>query len=459
MAYTSLVTSSITLEDSSVGTTNLSNSIFIATHAFTQNRVTSFSSWSEVKEVIPSTSTIYTALRTAFKQDNVPAPVYLGRRQVDSMTLTASTVTDSYEYTFSITVYNTDDYDDAVTTEVSVDSDTSATAAEIATAIYSALVSVDNLNVTDNTGSVTIESDAGYDFYVEDLTSKLTASYETSETAADVLTAVLEEGENDWYFVTAEDHTEDFVLAMAEEVEATDSDEYPKMYMVCVADDSYKANQTDPATTILGMLAENAYDRTAGIWNQDADSTFPELAVSTYIGYYDAGTIGWKGLTNLNGVDVVANPNTSVSLSTSYQGYIADHNASWWAKERGTAFEHGGMVASGEWGDVIRAMDWLNSEIKSELMDMWLDEAAGGKLSFTTSDLQKPLNVITDVLNTAVDREILTSYDGPSLPSTISSTDQIDRILDDITWTGYLAGAVYSMTVNGTLTYEDEEIE
>lgn len=458
MAYSALVQSSITIEDTSVGTVNLSNSIFIATHAYTQDRVTSFSTWEEVKDLIPSTDPLYTAFQVAFSQDNVPAPVYLGRRQLDSMTMTPSTISDSTAYTFSITVYNTSDYTDSVTTAVEADSGSDATAADIATEIYNQMSGISNLTLADNGGSVTVTAAADYDFYVSDLTSKITLSYSTTEDASDVFTACLDEGENDWYFVIADDHSEDFVLAMAAEIEATESDNYPKVYMVSVNDDSYSAAESDPAVTILGQLAEGGYDRTSGEWNQLADTKYPEFARAIYIGYYDAGSIGWKGLTNISQVTAVADPNSGVALSTTKQGYIKDRNASWYAPEFGTDFVHGGMMASGEWGDVIRGKDWINSEIITDMMDMWLDMAASGKLTFQTADLQKPLNVVDNVLEEAVDRKILRGYVGASLPSSISSSDQINRVLDSVSWTGYLAGAIYTMVVDGTLTYADEDL-
>lgn len=459
MPYQRTVDSSIRRATTASTEANLTNSIFAAAHAYTKNRVTNFSSWEEAKLLIPSTSPTYAAMRTAFQQSNVPTPVYLARRQVDSMTLTPTTVVDSTNYGLVIHVVTVATGEE-VANIISVTSGTDATAEDIATSLRGDIGAVDNISTgaADSTGSVTVTADANYDFYISDLT-RLTDTYATTESAADLLTAIQRENNTGWYFMTAEDHTEDFVLAMAAEIEATGSGVHPKMYGVSVADQSYLATLSDPATTILGKLVEGGYTRTFGIWNHLADSTFVELAATCYNGSFDAGTTTWKYMPNMRGVQVVSDPITGVDLQDTAQGYIADHNASWWAEEHGVAFQHGGTTASGEWIDVIRTVDFLNDRIETRVQDFLINEAANGKVSFSEPDIRALLGVIEGVLSRATTAEILTGYVKPSINGDITFTQQANRILDNVEWVGYLAGAIHFVVVNGTLTYQDETIE
>lgn len=456
MAYRPLTASKIVIKDANSNTANLSNTIFISTHAFTKNRVTSFVSMDEVNSLIPKETKAYTALSGAFQQPVISAPVYLGRRQADSMTITPNRVLSSAEYGFTLIVYDKSDYTEEQY-DISVASDTSAIATEITNDLVAAMDDISNVDVVNNTGSLTVSALAGYDFYVKDLSTRLTATFETTEEAGEVFDAVLSEGNDNWYFVTADDHTNTFIKAMANTVESTENSDYPKYYMYSVSDNSYLQGVTDPATTVAGELNELGFDRTGGRWDQD-DDKYPEVKKCVYIGGFDAGTIGWKGLPNMVGIPVASSPITGVDLDTASQGYIGDHNLSWWAKELGVAFEHGGKSASGEWGDIIRGKDWIKSEQRKRLQDMWLNEATDGKLSYTPDDLKKPLNVIDSVNSDAVDREILEGFEPASYARDITAADKIERIIDSINWTGYLAGAVYFMVTNGVLTYRDTDV-
>ncbi len=467
MTYKAAVESTISLNTTSVTGANLNNTIFLCTGMFTDTttRIVNFSSMSEVRsdDTIDSNSNMYRAALTAFSQSGCPTPFYIGQRTPDTVTFTATTVSNSAEYGFDLKVYEADDTSSYEEYTLSVDSDTDATATEIATLLYddlAALVTAGaNFTVVDDTGSVTLTPASGYEFIISDMTTNLTQSFTTTESASDLLGAVMDVGQEDWYFVTAEDHTEDFVLALADEIESTASEDYPKQYRVCTDDANSIVTLSDPAVDLLGKLAEEGYQRTAGEWNHEADDVFPEVAATCYNGQYDAGTTTWKFMTNLAVTNTACNPTTGEKLTTAEQGYIRDRSASWVGEERGTAFMHGGTMAGGTayWIDTIQIVDYLNDAIETDLLNLLLNQA-GGKLAFVSGDKDLICNTVNAVLKDAVDNKLLSGYIPCEAPDDVSFSDQAARILDDLEWTGYLAGAIHFIIVDGTLTYSEEEL-
>jgi hypothetical protein len=461
MAYTPSVQSVTRLATTSVVGANLGATMFIASGFFTKNRTTNFGSFTEIRNdaSISVNGNIYRAGLTFFSQVGAASPFYIGRRTADDITFTPTTLSNNKEYAFDIEVYDTTTLV-GIEYTVSITSDATATVDEIATSLYTEVnttQAIPNLTAVDNTGSVTLTPDAGYSFVISGTTTNLTESYTTTETAATVFGAVLDEAEDDFYFVAAEDHSETFVLAMAAQVEATAAGDFPKQYHMSTSDANTLVALPDPAIDLLGKLKEGNYDRTAGTWSHQ-DDIFPELAPLAFMGALTPGQSTWKFL-QLAGVEAARNLVTDKTLTTAKQGYIKDRNASWIGLERGVAFSHGGTFASGEWIDVVRSADWINDQIEVRLLNLFLNKGASGdKIAFIDSDKQLVLGTINGVLSEAVTRKILSGYVPANIKVAPSFADQATRTLDDIEWIGYLAGAVHFVLVDGTLTYADEAL-
>ena len=456
MAYQSTITSTIQLATESSDGANLNNLLFVTTNSYFSNRMKGYSTFEEVKSdaSIPSTSIAYAGLRLAFSQPGVPTPVYLGRRQADSVILTPTSVSDNK--TYGVTVSVTETATGIVTSTVfSIDSGASATADTISEDLQ-AEISATGITCTDGNGYVTIVATTGYTFTISSQLL-LADTYTTTEAAADLLTGLQEENNEDWYFLCCDDHSETFATAMAVEIEATESSDYPKQYHVSFADTDVLTPLPEVAIDVMGKLKETGYTRTRSIWHNDADTLIPEIADVAYNGQYTAGSTTWKFMSNLVGVDAIINPATGYRASTALQGYIADRNGNWHAKERKVNFAHGGKMVGGEWCDTIRGKDYLNDRIETELLNLMLNQV-GGKIPNTPKGHQMVVNVIDGVLQAAVELNILSGYIGASVPTNITFADQAARILRDVNWTGYLAGAVHFAIVNGVLTYQDADL-
>jgi hypothetical protein len=456
MPYKKAVVANITRNSTAAQGATFNFPLFAATHKYFPEVVRSYSSFESVRSdtSIPKDSNTYNALRLAFSQNPAPELVYVGKRQADDVTITPAALVTGKVYGFTVLVYNT-------TTGASVGSATIASATADADPLASEIVTdwkADLAGLTDlvltGTNDLTITANAGFDFVVSDYVS-VTEAYTTTQTAAQLLSAIQVE-DNDWYFLCTEDHTEAFQLAMAAEIEATGTSDYPKMYFTSTSDvDTLKA-LPDPADDVIGKLKALGYDRTVCDWHNLANTTFPEMGLVGANGVYQPGSITWK-YTQIKGVAAAADPVTGIRLSDSKQGFINDRNGGWMGVEKKINFYHEGKTVGGEYIDIIRGSDWLRDRHEIELLNLLLNQK-GGKIAFT--DPNKVLNTIDAVNQKAVEVGFLSGYTPATVPDylTLSFAEKASRVLKDVNWTGYIAGAVHNIITNGNLTYQSEEL-
>lgn len=440
---------------------NLGNAVFATANAYFKTRLRPYTSMDEVNAdgAIPKTSSSYKALQHAFSQVGGATPIYLGRRQIDSVTITVDPVADNADYAFTIKVTDTTTDTEVADLTFSTQSGTGETGAGIVVALL-ASNSATGFVITDNAdGSFEIVPDADRDIVIEDL-ENLVDTYTTTESAADMFAAIQEEDNVNWYFITSEFKDETFVTELADAVEATETSDYKKQYRVSYSGADSLLPATDPNTDLLGVLADKEYRRTHGEWHHQADEIFPELAACVYQGGFFPGTQSWKFMTNLT-TTAARDPSTGSLLTTAQQGYIRDRNASWVGQERGTGFMHGGTMAIGDvWIDVQRAKDWIDDTIEVRVLNKLLNEAAKGTpLTYKRGDPEVVGSIVDGVLREAVDRRILRGYEPTTIPSSFNFEAQAKRELTDVKWTGYLADKIHFAVIDGVLTYQTSKEE
>lgn len=456
MPYMPSITSRIDRATTAVQGADLGTTLFVSANNFMPFRTMNFSSIQEVRDLdsIPSTSSAYQAALMAFSAG--ANRFMLGRRLVDSATYTIDPSRIGKVTTYTITV-STGDLVSTASYESLTTDDAETILGVIATALSGGLAEITATVVGTGVDAVLEIADSGTTPHVVDNFNYMTVSFESVEPASEVLGAILEEAEQDFYFLTCEDHSEEFVLQMAPEIEATDSSDYPKQYHFSIQESGTLTPVVDPAVDTLGKVQELGYTRTAGRWHHNADTLFPEVWITGEMGQYTAGTSNWK-FKIPQGIDAASDPVTGKNLSSGKQGYIKDRNGSWFGVERGVNFNHGGKVASGEWIDIIRSVDFMNDLIETRLLNLQLNTSVNGKISFTNADKTLVGNVVDSVLAYCVDLKILTGYEPTVVPDEVPFEDQANRILQGLNWTGYLAGAVNFIVVNGVLTYKDASL-
>lgn len=458
MSYNASVQSQTTLNTTSAEGITFNFPLFITANQYFFDRTKIFGSWTEVMDdtSIPKDSNTFAGLKTAFSQPKAPSRVYVGRREVDLLTLTPSPVIDNKDYKVTFVVKD-DATQTSVTTVVSVNAGTGADATSIATALFGLITSnVANVTEVDAGGTVTVVPEAGYQFIIKGM-DKVVDSYTATETAAEVFAAIQEE-ENNFYFVTAEDHSEVFILGLAAVIEPTASTDFPKMYFTSTADANSLVPLPDPAIDVIGKLKELNYQQTVCDWHHQADTIFPEMAIIAAKATAQAGATTWK-FTQLKAVPAAADLVTGKRLSQAKQGYIEDRNGNWIGREKGVDIYKEGKTVGGEWIDIIRFKDWLNNETEVTLFNLLLN-APNGKIPQTVKGRGLVANAVDGVYDTAVGFGALSGYEQTTVPAEadISFANKAGRILDQVNSTGYLSGAIHTIITNGNLTYPDSTI-
>ena len=132
---------------------------------------------------------------------------------------------------------------------------------------------------------------------------------------------------------------------------------------------------------------------------------------------------------------------------------------------RNVAITQNGKTSAGEWIDVIRFRDWLQEEIMVNVFNVLINR---DKIPFTDGGIGIIEAQINSALKLGQQRGGITPdeyvEDGNinkgyvinvPLASNISANTKAQRLLEDVTFTARLAGAIHAINISGSLTYEN----
>lgn len=443
MAYQDIANINISLQTSGVSAIGFGTPLFVTAHRYFKERVRAYSTLTDAAVDLPTTSNAYKAVQAFFSNTPSPAIIKIARREADLDLTVKSTSTGA-----SLTFY-ADDGDTTYALPITLTGQVDAAA--VATAIAAAIEGDSDIgalviaSATTNTVSVDV-ANSSYTFWVRNLSSDLTETYNTTETAAEIMAGLTAE-DDDFYFVTADDHTSTFVLAMAADVEAR-----TKMYFFSVAEQTALAAYSEGASTdILGKIRDAGYNRTKGMFSHVADTTFPECTYAAYNSPFLAGSVTW---TNLTVALVPAqDPLTGYALSSTQKGYLGDKSAAYVEKLGGLNVLRNGSVASGEKIDTIRGRDNLVVDLDTAYTNLLLSQQ-GTKIPYNDEGITKLEAVCRNTLNRYVDRKFINNNFEVYFPSIdkVPTADKANRIYQQGTFKAELTGAIETIVLTGTLT-------
>jgi hypothetical protein len=326
-------------------------------------------------------------------------------------------------------------------TDFTIDSGGSATALSIATALVSAInLGSEPVTATDDAdGTVTLDADvAGTAFSF--LITGSNMSYEKPFTAADTVAndlAAVVAADNDWYALVLTSRTQADVEAAALFIESQD-----KIFVTASSDsDIYDSGST---TDIAATLETAAYDRTAVIYS-GTPALFPDAA---WLGKQlptDPGSSTWafKTLSTI----------TADTLTPTQSTNIRNKNANTYEEIGGVNITRWGTMASGEYIDIIRGIDWLKARMVERIYSRFVNLP---KIPFTDAGIATVEGEIKAQLEAGIDAGLLAASPAYSvtvpLASAVSSADKANRLLPDISFEATLAGAVHTTTISGVVT-------
>lgn len=452
MTYQEVVTVDITINAAGSTREGFGNPLFIAGHDVWEERVRSYNSLIELAQDFPEGTAAYSAAKNLWAQQPQVPTIYIGRRNLQ-YTLSCTPPVEGTQYNLTLTVNSGVQQSFTYT---GVASNTAQTVFDqFKTQIEAAQPIADHVTVTvtgtDDNATMQITPKIPSTDFVRVTTTtaqdKMTLTGSAYGTAGDTLSYIAEEF-SDFYFLATDDRTEQFIMDMAEAVETMQKIFFTGSSSV----DSLTGTNVESQQDLLAKLANKKFKRTVGLWHQDADNEYVEMA---YVGYgapYDAGSITW-GNAQLAGVDMGRHPTTGRPLTSAQKTALLARNANFVDREGGLNIVRMGTTVSGEWIDIIRGIDWLDQEVTVALRDLLMNQK-GGKVTYNDAGITRIKEVISSALQRGVNRNLLDSYT-VTVPraADCSAADKRERILQNVKFTGILAGAILIVKVQGSVTY------
>lgn len=386
------------------------------------------------------------AINSAFAQTPRPDRVYVGRRNLESTSITTGLTSVTAGNTFSLNI------DGAPYSYVAKSGDTLT---QVFTGLADALNASGSITskyeVVNNEASLVISPLDSTQAAVIVPSSNLIG---TPQGAADNIAAdlvAIKRENNDFYGLMITERSDTLLLQTAIWTETQ-----PKIFFACSdSEDIWDATKTDD---IASKLQEGQYFRTALVAHKAADTEFPDAA--------------WMGrcFTIQPGGEVWALKNLSTispsNFSDTEQTVIWRKGANTYEKYSENVYmTNPGKVSAGEWIDTIRGRDFAVDTIQK---DMASAQIRAKKIPYTNPGIQICVNTVRGSLVKLQKAGVLApdeiNSDGETVPgfridypnaADVDANTKASRKLY-LTFVGILAGAIQITDITGSLAYNYE---
>ena len=439
-----IVSVSIALDTAGISKEGFSTLLIVGESTNALARVSSYTSSVQMTEDgYAENDPLYLMAADFFSQIPHPNVLKVGRRQVDTVQVTTKNVlAEGGTYTLSVT--SADATNTYTYTVASGDG-----SAEILGGLATAMATDPTVTAVYADATLTLTNQVAGTAFVVKVDKNLTKTDgASSETIAETMTACVAY-DSDFYGIAMASRADADILAMAAWAEANG-----KLYGTCVSG----ANVIDGAdnTDIASQLMLNNYFRTFSFYHEN-ENDYPEVAVMARCFTVTPGGETWA-LKQLAGVQVDALTETQYTV-------LKAKNVNTFERFRNLSLTQNGKVAAGEWIDVIRFRDWLEEEIKVNVVTAMINR---NKVPYTDAGIA----IIEAAIRQALVRGQATGGIAPTeydengnenlgytvtvpLAATISPNQKASRILEDVQFTARLAGAIHVVEIDGSLTYEN----
>lgn len=265
----------------------------------------------------------------------------------------------------------------------------------------------------------------------------------------DALTAIIAV-DNTWYGLGMTDRTSSDVQDVAAWVEAQGTAKNYKLFVT--ASDDPNILSSGATSDIAYIFSAAEYDRTITLYHGSAATSYPEVAWLAEMLSYDPGEATWKFKTLDNfDADILTSAQRTAALAKYANLYETYGDVD---------ITHEGQVASSEFADVIRGVDWLESTMASAIYAIL---ATSPKVPYTNAGIAAVEAEVRASLDSALAAGVLRAspddYEGMPYRVTtkkltaISVADRSNRLLpsDAIVFEAKVAGAIHKVEVSGTV--------
>lgn len=349
--------------------------------------------------------------------------------------LTVVTATDSFEYEVIINGQS-----------ATYTSDSSATVAEIAAGLITAINALTGVPVTAtavSTDKIALTADVAADpFTFSHTVTKITSAGTTRNAVGGVangLSAIVDAGGKDWYaLIMTESRAKADILEAAAWIEAAT---FNYIYIACSSDADVLTSVT---SDVLSALQALSYLRTAYMWSDD-QANFPEAA------WFGLLLPTVPGSTNYAYKTLVGITATALTVLTdSKLAILIGKGGNYYVTVAGVPITQNGAMVGGQWIDVVVGRDWIQANIEEGVFGVLVNTP---KVDFTDAGIGLLANAVRNVLQLAINNGILASFVlDPPLASSFSAAQRQTRVLPNLNWTAALKGAIDNVTITGIIT-------
>lgn len=412
-----------------------------------ENLVTEFSSDTFKQELIAAgfttASEVYKAINAICSQNPKPEKIKVIKQTAPVAQIeTVSIITLENEATYAVTV-------DGVVYEFTADVD--ATEIEIVTGLAALINSIDQVNAAVAGSTLVITAaNAGLGFSVS-VDAKMSVAHTALNNGPVEDLIAARDFDDDWYFLGTTTHTKVQSKAIAAYIESE-----IKLFVgqTSDADSRDLAIANDPNGTLVFLKNKN-YDRSIHAWvPADKLGEYKHLGWVGRQATKEPGSSTWK-FKNVKGAS--ADKFTSQQLKN-----VSDKSGNVYVTIGGIDMFQEGIVASGEFIDIMIGTDWIQARIKEQVFGLLTKEE---KVPYDNGGIESIGLQVEDVLNKAVGMKILISDDnldsdgngmGPkvTVPKRSETTvnDRATRTLNNVKFTGNYAGAIHKVKIDGNLS-------
>ena len=419
---------------------------FISEDAGFQNRTKVYSSYQEVVSDTFAGADLQAAAAAYFGQQLAPTKLTAIKRK--SAVVQIMTLTFDEDFVASNSILSTVDGVDL--TPVVFTSDQATTLAAVAAEIQTD-ASVTTATVTD-TREITVtfaDNDAHTLASVVTLGASqpvgtvVTTQYpDEAGTLTETLTEAIDEN-NDWYALCIYSRLDADITEVSDYIQAQGSGN-PKLFFA-QSSDAAILDSADSAD-IASITQAKANFRTS-IWYHADDTEYLDMGVIGGQLPTDPGSITWAYKT-ISGVTVDSlldsQKNAAFAKAANTYDTVSSVNITEEGKVSDSPFE---------WIDVIRGLDWLQTNMAADLYELLLQNP---KISYDSAGLSLIRATMLNRLTLAQDQGVLSLDVQPTatVPDIldVSNSDKQNRVLNDAVFTGVLAGAIQKINVQGTVT-------
>lgn len=242
---------------------------------------------------------------------------------------------------------------------------------------------------------------------------------------------------DDWYIIMIQSKDKANQEPVADYIE-------PLIKLFAYSTSDANAKNAALATDILSLLMAKGYDRSFGIYHED-DTADAEMGWTGGQLPKNAGASTWAEK-EIKGI-------VKSELTDTEYNAILGKNGSVYVDVGGLGMTQFGTVASGEYIDVMRGVDYMHVEIQAGIVTL---KANSDKVPYTNKGIGLIQSEVETVLeqSSTEERPIITKEYSVSVPAAadVNIADKAARELKGVTFEGILQGAIHKTFVSGNVS-------